>query len=468
MVPRMQKTVKSTISRNDSTQDLFLRVLNNGVLCLLGIFLFFNPFPHTTSIQEISFYLSVFLVVLGVIFRKMPFSFKSPLSVPLLIFTLWAAVGLFFALDQENSLHDFYAHLLKYLMLYFMLINAFRSRRRLEWLSWIIIISATVFCVGALGYEYLILGENEYSTRFGVRFVQNPTNLMGVITLLAAILSTHHLKEKGRSWWYRALLVFCLLVLLAVTVLTESRSNFVALGIVAVILLIKYKKVLLAFGLVFVLFVLLSPIKDRFILSEKSNVGDMGSLLHRISIAYISYEIMKDYPVFGTGFGIKTFQNRKAIDPNVYNTRLPKKLRLDEWGPRVVDLKAYKNQVLKNSGKDDRPPEEQGIVEHLFKRPHNMFLSIGVRMGFVGLALFLYLLFVAGKMCWETMRYGQNAFLKGWGHCVTAAFAMFLVKGSLDPVFTHLTEVALFTIFAMITIVWSLNRAELKPPDKPS
>ena len=254
---------------NDSARDLFLQVLNKGIFCLLGIFIFFNPFPHTTSIQEISFYLSVFLVVLGIVFKKSPFSFRSPLSVPLALFTLWAGMGLFFALDLENSLHDFYAHLLKYLMLYFMLMNAFRSRRRLLWLSWIIIISATVFCAGALGYEYLILGANEYSTRFGVRFVQNPTNLMGVITLLAAILAAHHLKEKGRSWWYRTLLLFCLAVLLAVTVLTESRSNFVALGIVAVILLMKYKKVLLAFGLVFVLFVLLSPIKDRFILSEK-------------------------------------------------------------------------------------------------------------------------------------------------------------------------------------------------------
>jgi hypothetical protein len=37
---------------------------------------------------------------------------------------------------------------------------------------------------------------------------------------------------------------------------------------------------------------------------------------------------------------------------------------------------------------------------------------------------------------------------------------MFLVKGSLDPIFTHLTEVVLFTILAMITIVWNLNQAE--------
>ncbi len=453
---------------NDATRNPFFRALNKGVLFLLGVFIFFNPFPHTTSIQEISFYLSVFLVVLGLIFKKIPFSFKSPLSVPLLLFALWAGLGLLFALDLENSLHDFYAHLLKYLMLYFMLINLFNTEKRLEWLAWIIIISATVFCVGALGYEYLILGKNEYTTRFGVRFVQNPTNLMGVITLFAAILSTHHLTEKGHPWWYYALSVFCLLALLAVTVLTESRSNFVALGIVALILLSKYKKVLMAFVAVLTLLVFLSPIKDRFFLSGKVNVNDMGSLLHRISIAYISYEIMKDYPVFGTGFGIKTFQNRKAIDPKVYNARLPKKLRLDEWGPRVVDLKAYREQILRNSGKDDRPPEERGIVEHLFKRPHNMFLNVGVRMGFVGLLLFLYLWFAAGKMCWVTMRRGKSVFLKSWGHCVTAAFAMFLVKGSLDPIFTHLTEVALFTILAMITIVWKLNQTETKTLNEPS
>ena len=445
------------IPGNDSTQDLFSRGLNGGVLCLMGIFIFFNPFPHTTSIQEISFYLSVFLVVLGIISKKMPFSFKSPLSLPLALFTLWASLGLFFALDQENSLHDFYSHLLKYLMLYYVLINVFNSKTRLEWLSWIIIISATVFCVGALGYEYLILGENEASTRFGTRFVQTPTNLMGVIALLAAILSVHHLTEKGRGWRYRGLLVFCLLALLAVTVLTLSRSNFVAMGMVAVILLSKYKKVLLAFVVLFVLIICLTPMKDRFFLSE-SEISGKAAILHRISIAYISCEIIKDYPVFGTGFGIKTFQNRKVIDPKVYNARLPKKYRMDEWAQRFPHLKAYEEQLSKNSGTDEGSPKESGIIEYLFKSPHNMFLNIGIRMGVVGLLFFLYLFFVVGGMCWKTMRHGKNAFLKGWGHCVMAAFVMFLVKGSLDPIFTHLTEVVLFTILAMITTVWNLNQ----------
>ena len=454
------------MSEHGTTENVFSRVLNGGVFWLMGIFIFFNPFPHTTSIQEISFYLSVFLVVLGIIAGKIPFSFKSPLSLPLILFTLWAALGLIFALDKENSLHDFYSHLLKYLMLYYMLINAFNSKKRLEWLSWIIIVSATLFCVGALGYEYLILGENEETTRFGVRFVQNHTNLMGVITLFAAILSTHHLAEKRRTWPYRSLFVFCLLALLAVTVLTQSRSNFVAMGMVAVILLSKYKKALLAFAVIFVLIVCLTPMKERFFLSE-SKIDSKASILHRISIAYISCEIIKDYPIFGTGFGIKTFQNRKVIDPKAYNARLPKKYRMDVWAQRFPHLKAYEEELRKNSGTDEGSPGESGIIEYLFKRPHNMFLIIGVRMGLVGLLFFLYLWFIAGKMCWKAMRHGTNDFLKGWGHCVMAAYVMFLVKGSLDPIFTHLTEVALFTILAMITIVWKLNQTELNALHEP-
>ena len=447
---------------NNLNQAPLSQALSMGVFCLMGIFIFFNPFPHTTSIQEISFYLAILLVVSGIISKKTPFSFKSPLSLPLVLFTLWAGLGLFFALDKENSIHDFYSHLLKYLMLYYLLINTFNSKNRLAWLSWIIIISASVFCVGALGYDYLILGENEGSTRFGVRFVQNPTNLMGVITLFAAILSVHHLTEKEVTWRRRGFLVLCLPALLAVTVLTQSRSNFVAMGVVAVILLSKYKKTLLAFVCLFALLICLSPMKDRFVLSEKSKISDKGSILHRVSMAYISFEIMKDYPLVGTGFGIQTFQNRKVIDPKAYDARIPKKYRMAEWGPKVVHLKPYNAGTSKNDRMAEWIPKETDVVEYLFKRPHNMFLNLGVRVGLVGLFLFLYLLLVAGKMCWKTMRHGKNDFLKGWGYCVTAAFVMFLVKGSLDPIFSHMTEVVLFTILAMITIVWNLNEEERK------
>ena len=44
--------------------------LNQSVPVLMGIFIFFNPFPHTTAIKEISFYLSVVIVVILILFKR--------------------------------------------------------------------------------------------------------------------------------------------------------------------------------------------------------------------------------------------------------------------------------------------------------------------------------------------------------------------------------------------------------------
>ncbi len=427
------------------------RVLDLSVFWLMGIFIFLNPFPHVTSLKEIAFYLSVALVVFGMATRKLDFSFKTPLTLPFVLFSAWAALGLFFALDLENSLHDFYAHLLKYLAFYYILVNCCRTQKRLGWLSWIIILSATAFCVGALGYEYWVLGENVENPRFGVRFVQTPTNLMGVVTLFALILTVHYLTKKHVPWKVRVLLGFCLISMLCVTILTLSRSNFVAMGVVSVILLSRYKKVFWGFVVLFALFVLLSPMKDRFILSERSDISDRGSILHRISLAYISYEIIKDYPVWGTGFGIRTFQNREAIDPYMYNGRLPENLRMDAWAPAI-----------------NKDVEDEDVVDILFKCPHNMFLNVGVRTGIVGLLLFLWILFAAARMCWHTIQHGKTDALKSWGYGMAACYVMFLIKGSLDPVFTHLTEVVFFTILGMITIVWNSDSPSISPATSPT
>jgi hypothetical protein len=62
---------------------------------LMGIFLFFTPFSHTTAIKEICFYLSVFIVLILICFNKINFSFKSPLTLPFALFTIWAFIGLF-------------------------------------------------------------------------------------------------------------------------------------------------------------------------------------------------------------------------------------------------------------------------------------------------------------------------------------------------------------------------------------
>ena len=155
----------------------------------MGIFIFFTPFPHTTAIKEICFYLSIFIVILLIYFNKSDFSFRSPLTLPFSLFVIWVFIGLFFALDKGNSIHDFWAHLLKYLAIYYILINFIICRKRLIIFSWIIIISATIFSIGGLTYFYLIL-KNPISKRFGFSHMMN-IDLIGFVTIFAMLLSMH-------------------------------------------------------------------------------------------------------------------------------------------------------------------------------------------------------------------------------------------------------------------------------------
>ena len=97
--------------------------------------------------------------------------------------------------------------------------------------------------------------------------------------------------------------------------------------------------------------------------------------------------------------------------------------------------------------------------------PHNMLLSIAVRLGLVGLVLFLYIIFVFGKMCLKSIKEGKDAFIKSWGYCIGSAFVGFFIIGIFEPCFSHLQETVLFTIFSMIAILWRLNETSKSWPE---
>ena len=81
-----------------------------------------------------------------------------------------------------------------------------------------------------------------------------------------------------------------------------------------------------------------------------------------MGINYQTFEIIKDYPITGIGFGMET-----------YGT--------------TVDLKAYYEKVPKKF--------RENII---YNDPHNMYFDIAVRLGIVGFVLFLNIILVFFKM----------------------------------------------------------------------
>ena len=174
---------------------------------------------------------------------------------------------------------------------------------------------------------------------------------------------------------------------------------------------------LLALGIV-VAFTAMTSLKDR--LTEKDTI------VRRLSIYYLNCEIIKDYPIMGIGFGMESYDSGKYIDLNAYSQRVSEKYR---------NLSIYSD-------------------------PHSWPFSIAIRTGLVGLALFLYILFVAFRISWATVQQGKES---QWGTPLVAAFAAVLIIGFFEPFFSHVPEVVFYSLLAMITIAWKLGKAEDVP-----
>ena len=125
-------------------KDKLFFALNTLIPALMGIYIFINPLP-LDSLSELCYYLSCVALITLLLFRKTTFTLRSPLSIGLGLFFFWAVLGLFTTLDFSNTLHDLRGYLLEYLVIFYLLVNFYNARNRLEFLSDLIIASAMVF-----------------------------------------------------------------------------------------------------------------------------------------------------------------------------------------------------------------------------------------------------------------------------------------------------------------------------------
>lgn len=394
----------------DSCGTIF-SFLAASVPVILGIFIFLIPIPHTTTIKGICYYLSVSLVVVLFSFRKIHFSFRTPLALSGIIFVAWCFFGLFSAVNTANSAHDLYAHLLKYIFLYFILVNFFDSTRKLFLLSWIIICSSTGLFVWSLYYFYVTLG-NPLTTRFGACYTEVPTNVIGIIAGISIILGIYN-TFQAKGWVRKVFFSSCLLPAFAVIFLTQTRGALLALFLALVVLLSERKKMLVGIMLLAGGVLLVSPAANRFTINETENVRSKQALL--------VWEVVKDYPITGIGFGMQTFG--KNLDLHNYNAKLPEKLQ--------------KQEILLD--------------------PHNMYTDITVRTGIPGIVLFFGVIFSFFRMLWQLKRHGENESIAPWATAVLASGIPFFIIGFFDPVFSHYPESIQCVIFAMGTILWRIN-----------
>jgi O-antigen ligase len=90
--------------------------------------------------------------------------------------------------------------------------------------------------------------------------------------------------------------------------------------------------------------------------------------------------------------------------------------------------------------------------------PHNIFVSNAVRLGLVGLALYLFILYQSFSISWVLIRRGKDEHIKRWALALTAALLGYLSKGMFDESLSHVPANIFYIIMAMQTVLWKLNQ----------
>jgi O-Antigen ligase len=408
--------------KNFSVESFPFKFLAGSIPVLLGVYLAINPFPHKTAIENICFYASVLFVLILVGARKMTFHFRNPLSLSFALFAAWSFIGLFFALDRGNSIHDFYAHLVQYVIFLYLLVNFFHSEKYVSYLIWIVIASSTVFALWVMIYFYGIQGY-PLSTKLGLESIDElSSNIIGTLTLFPMILSLGWL-IRGKDHYRKAISFVCLVILAVATMATMARSALLAMAIALMIMLPLLMKNRRFFILLFVFFavaLIAMPVRGRF---TPSNLIEKLQATDRFNIALTYIEIVKDYPLIGIGFGMQAYGEDGLL--NKYNSRLPVQYR------QPVPAKA----------------------------PHNILIDIAVRTGLLGLCFFLYIAFSFVKMGRRLIKNGRSPFLKECGLCLLAAFAAIFIQGLFENTLSGPPAIILYTIMGMMTILWRLDQA---------
>jgi len=412
----------------------FYKLLEQSIPFLLGIFIFIIPFPHKTATQGISLYLSIAILLVLIIRKHTNFSLKSPFTAPFILFSLWVLFCIPFALNKGNSFHDFYAHLLKYLVIFYLLVNYFKSKRLFQILSWIIVVSVTIFSIAGIIYFYVLRG-GALQDRLGLPEVGVDINHIGFLAI-PALFMIIVLFATEKNIYKKLFLLISLISTTSAVVLSGTRGALLGIIIPIPFLFIKNKKAVMIAVACILLLIMLTPFKNQLHIQALKNKIQEDIDFARSAIWYTYAQSIKDHPVTGIGFGMQIYDADFFIKHNV---KLPHK---------------YQTIVSLTQGNPNFTP-------------HNTLIDLTVRTGIIGLCLFFYCLYTFFRMGWLLYKNTKDVFIQNWNLCLMACCLSLLIQGMFVDLMIGLQVIYLFIFFAMINILWQIQENNKNLSEQP-
>lgn len=365
-------------------------------------------------------------------------SLRTPADVPLLILTGLIPVNATISPLPETSIPQLF-RLLVGIGLFYALVNASRNHwlaqpKTLTWLVWLLafgsvaLACSSLFSVEWATYKLPFIPQSVYSfTQIWVGDTIHPNVLAGTLALLLPVI-LGWLLFSGRAvpWWEKVLLGFCVLLVLGIMVLAQSRGAILALGgAVAVLIILRWRWGWLGVGVGSLLTawgawrIGLPQVLDAILVSATLGGADL-----RIQIWRRGLYMIQDFPFTGIGMGL--------------------------YGDVSKALYPF-------------PGPDPKFIPHA----HQLFLQVAVDMGIPGFlawfAVFVIVL-IAGWQAFRTARQQEDHARMGVAAGLLAAQAVLTIHGFFDAVTWGMVRPApmVWGLWGLMMALWLTRKSSVR------
>ncbi|MEP6752827.1 MAG: O-antigen ligase family protein [Candidatus Dormiibacterota bacterium] len=343
--------------------------------------------PLPTTLLENLVLVTVVLYLITLWRHRGPLPRRTPYDIPILVFLMAGAIGIFVAPDHRAALGIYRAFLVEPVTIYYVAVAVLRPATDLKPLLIAAAVSASLFSLAVIvTFAAVLIGGNLTPSIAPGVFGINPNAVALYLEPIAAVAAGYVLFADSRKsrWIAFGVLAFVLPALAC----TLSRGALLAGAILAVIAVLSVRDVRLRLGL------LGGAIVTGLALSQVPFVA--ARLAHQLdprhstfglrqAIWSVTLRMLRDHPLFGAG------------------------------------LSGYQT-VMKHYRTSNLHPEPYA---------HNIFLTTWSELGLIGLAAFAVILF---GLLWRAFRtYGSAGDLYRpllWG--IFGAWVVFIVHGLVD------------------------------------
>ncbi len=332
-----------------------------------------------------------------------------PTTIFLVLFILWMNVTTVFALVPDPAMLQ-WAKVMKIQLMILLTMMLMYDRARLHHLAWVIVISLGFYGVkGGIftllnGGQYMVLGPEG-------SFISGNTEISLALTMVLPLM--RYLQATSENKWIRRGLVAAMLLTALAIIGSYSRGAFLAGGAMGLFLLLKSrKKGALAAVLVLAVPLMLATMPDKYLgkMSTIETYEQDGSAMGRINAWHFAVNLANHRPVIGGGFD--------PFTPELFRV----------YAPNPLD----------------------------FHAAHSIYFSVLADHGYVGLALFLGIMFSAWRAGNRVIRQskGRQDLLWAWelASMTQASLVGFAVGGAF-------LGLAYFDVFYLLVAILVLTEA---------